>query len=157
MVEHILEPEGLYYDTELKIIAALKPRPNFLPILRLLNEVVEYKETSGLLVTRHWSNRNRRATASLSPVLTLYLAPDGELYVKLQKLLAQDQTGVIPLPTLLSQQRPRPKKPRHGIPSRAWPSVVRRVMDNQEPLRKVAADYGVSYETIRRTVRAAKK
>lgn len=60
MVEHILEPEGLYYDTELKIIAALKPRPNFLPILRMLQGVVEYKETSGLFVTTHWSNRNRR-------------------------------------------------------------------------------------------------
>ncbi len=60
MVEHILEPEGLYYDTELKMIAALKPRPNFLPILRMLEGVVEYKETSGLLVTTHWSNRNRR-------------------------------------------------------------------------------------------------
>ncbi len=87
MVEHILQPEGLYYDTERKIIAALKPRPTFLPILRLLDGVVEYKETSGLLVTEHWSYRNRRATASLSPVSTLYLAPDGELYLQLQALL----------------------------------------------------------------------
>lgn len=62
MVEHILEPEGLYYDTELKIIAALKPRPTFLPILRLLEGIVEYKEASGLLATRHWCERNRRDT-----------------------------------------------------------------------------------------------
>ena len=60
MVTIILEPEGLYYDTELKIIAALKPRPAFMPILRMLQGVVEYKETSGLLVTRHWCERNRR-------------------------------------------------------------------------------------------------
>lgn len=33
--------------------------------------------------------------------------------------------------------------------------VLRRVVENQEPLREVADDYGVSYETIRRTVRAA--
>ena len=90
-------------------------------------------------------------------MLTLYLAPDGELYVKLQKLLAQEQTGVIPLPTLPLQGRPGQKKPRHGIPSREWPAVIRRVIDNQEPLRKVAEDYGVSYETVRRTVRAACK
>lgn len=58
MVTIILEPEGLYYDTELKMIAALKPRPAFLPVLRMLKEVVEYKETSGLLVTSHWCERN---------------------------------------------------------------------------------------------------
>jgi hypothetical protein len=90
-------------------------------------------------------------------VLALYLAPDGELYVKLQKLLAQDQEGLLPLAPLIPQQRPGPKKPRHGIPAREWPTVVRRVINNQEPLRKVAEDYGVSYETVRRTVRAAKK
>lgn len=60
MVTIILEPEGLYYDTELKIIAALKPRPAFLPVLRMLKGIVEYKETSGLLVTTHWCERNRR-------------------------------------------------------------------------------------------------
>ena len=60
MVTIILEPEGLYYDTELKIIAAIKPRPAFLPILRMLKGIVEYKETSGLLVTSHWCERNRR-------------------------------------------------------------------------------------------------
>src|SRR5436305_5045780 len=32
MVILMLEPEGLYYDMEQKIIAALKPRPAFLPI-----------------------------------------------------------------------------------------------------------------------------
>jgi site-specific DNA recombinase len=60
MLTIILEPEGLYYDTELKIIAALKPRPAFLPILLMLKGIVEYKETSGLLVTIHWCERNRR-------------------------------------------------------------------------------------------------
>ncbi|WP_420795795.1 recombinase family protein [Ktedonobacter racemifer] len=60
MVTILLEPEGLYYDTELKMIAALKPRPAFLPILRLLQGVFEHKETSELLVAIHWSKRNRR-------------------------------------------------------------------------------------------------
>jgi site-specific DNA recombinase len=60
MVTLILQPEGLYYDTELKMIAAMKPQPAFLPVLRMLAGVVEYEETSGLLVTEHWSLRNRR-------------------------------------------------------------------------------------------------
>jgi transposase-like protein len=41
--------------------------------------------------------------------------------------------------------------------SREWPAVVRRVLDNKETLRKIADDYGVSYETVRRIVRAAKE
>jgi hypothetical protein len=109
----------------------------------------------GILGTIAEPKRNRRATATLSPVLALYLAPDGELYIKLQECLAQDQAPILPLPSLSAQQRPGPKKPRHGIPTREWPTVVRRVIDNQEPLRKVAEDYGVSHETVRRTVRAA--
>lgn len=62
MVTLILQPEGLYYDTELKMIAAMRPQPAFLPVLRMLAGVVEYEETSGLLVTEHWSLRNRRAS-----------------------------------------------------------------------------------------------
>jgi hypothetical protein len=48
MVRIILEPEGLYYDLENKIIAAIKPLPAFLPVLRMLNGVVEYDEITGL-------------------------------------------------------------------------------------------------------------
>src|SRR6266404_7292140 len=51
MVMLLLEPGGLYYDLELKIIAALKPRPAFLPILRMLNGVIEYDEANGIIVT----------------------------------------------------------------------------------------------------------
>src|SRR6266852_5065301 len=60
MVMLLLEPGGLYYDLELKMIAALKPRPAFLPILRMLNGVVEYDEVKGILVTENWQERNRR-------------------------------------------------------------------------------------------------
>ncbi len=51
MVTIVLEPGGLYYDLENKIIAAIKPRPAFLPVLRMLNGIVEFDETRGLLVT----------------------------------------------------------------------------------------------------------
>ncbi len=60
MVMLLLEPGGLYYDLELKIIAALKPRPAFLPIVRMLTGVVEYDEAKGIIVTENWQDRNRR-------------------------------------------------------------------------------------------------
>jgi hypothetical protein len=62
MVILLLEPGGLYYDMEQKIIAALKPRPAFLPILRMLNGIVEYDEARGLLLVERWQDRNRRAS-----------------------------------------------------------------------------------------------
>ena len=60
MVMLILEPGGLHYDVEIKEIAAITPRPVFLPVLRLLEGVVEYEEATGTLVTRRWRERNRR-------------------------------------------------------------------------------------------------
>ena len=60
MVLLLFEPGGFYYDLEQKVIAAIKPRPAFLPILRMLNGVVEYDEAKGLLVTERWQDRNRR-------------------------------------------------------------------------------------------------
>ncbi len=62
MVILLLEPGGLYYDMEQKIIAALKPRPAFLPILRMLNGIVEYDEARGMLLVERWQDRNRRAS-----------------------------------------------------------------------------------------------
>ncbi len=67
MVTMLLEPGGLYYDLENKMIAALKPRPAFLPILRMLDGVTEYEETRGLLLTAHWCERNRRDSNPRSP------------------------------------------------------------------------------------------
>src|SRR5215469_3412817 len=66
MVLLLLEPGGLYYDLEQKIIAALKPRPAFLPILRMLNGIVEYDEARGLLLVERWQDRNRRASSRRS-------------------------------------------------------------------------------------------
>jgi site-specific DNA recombinase len=60
MMTIILEPGGLYYDLENKIVAAIKPQPTFLPLLRMLEGVVEYDEAKGLLVTERWQDRNRR-------------------------------------------------------------------------------------------------
>jgi hypothetical protein len=57
----------------------------------MLNGVMEFDETRGLLVTEHWCNRNRRVSVSLSPIFSLFLAPSGKLYQKLQYLLAEDE------------------------------------------------------------------
>ena len=46
--------------------------------------------------------------------------------------------------------RQGPKHPNYGIPADLWPAVVHRVVEQKEPLRSVAAAYGVSHETIRR-------
>jgi hypothetical protein len=65
MVTIVLEPGGVYYGLENKNIAAIKPRPAFLPALRMLNGIVEFDETRGLLVTDHWCEQNRRASDDL--------------------------------------------------------------------------------------------
>ena len=96
MVMLLLEPGGLYYDLELKIIAALKPRPAFLPILRMLNGIVEYDEARGLIVTENWQERNRRVSVSLSPTLIMFIPPFGKLYLKMQLVLMGTQSLEIP-------------------------------------------------------------
>ncbi|GHO54474.1 hypothetical protein [Ktedonobacter robiniae] len=169
MVSILLEPEGLYYDAELKMIAALKPRPAFLPILRLLQGVFEYKETSELLVTIHWSQRNRRATnhrshLALIPIDKLF-SGRGDTLVSTPKSSSDyaqsgtplEQAFENPVGIPLSQRRPGPHHPQWKIPQVEWQTVLQRVTENHEPLRKVAKDYGVSYETIRRTVLAARQ
>jgi hypothetical protein len=123
---------------------------HFLPLMRLIDGLIEYKEATGTLVTSQWRQRNRRASNSLSPVLIHFIAPYGKLYLRLLAL------GSIP-PILTAQQHPGSKKPKNGIPSEEWPNVVSRVIENQEPLRMVADDYGVSYETVRRAVLAARQ
>lgn len=54
------------------------------------------------------------------------------------------------------QRRPGPAHPRYGIPPKMWPDVLRRV-EQGDTLRQIAQDYGVSYETVRRTTKAAHK
>jgi hypothetical protein len=55
-----------------------------------------------------------------------------------------------------NQGRPGPDTPRRGIPLEQWPDVLRRI-EQGESLRQVAQSYSVSYETIRRIVRAMRR
>ncbi len=74
-----------------------------------------------------------------------------------QRLLALEQMlGSIP-PIVSAQQHPGPRESHYAIPPEAWPNVVRRVLENHEPLRQVAAEYGVPRETIRRLLRTTGK
>jgi hypothetical protein len=62
-----------------------------------------------------------------------------------------------PMSIPVSQRRPGPDAPPWKIPISEWANVVRRVVENQEPLRKVAVEYGVSHETVRRVINAVQK
>ncbi|HEX6477753.1 MAG TPA: helix-turn-helix domain-containing protein [Ktedonobacteraceae bacterium] len=83
---------------------------------------------------------------SLSPILYLFQLPTSTLSRKLQNTLSVVET----------QRRPGPKDIPYGIPVEEWLAVLARV-ENHESYRKIARDYGVSRETIRRLVQAANK
>ena len=97
-----------------------------------------------------YSNRNRRVSSTLSPILYLFLAPSGTLYLKGQQLLAHEEAHDASPPPIVSKRRPGPKQPKYGIPTEHWPMIMHRVVENNESLRQVADEYGVSHETIRR-------
>ena len=65
-------------------------------------------------------------------------------------MLAQDEAQDANPPPIVGIRRPGPKHPNYGIPADLWPVVVDLVVEQKEPLRTVAAAYGVSHETIRR-------
>jgi hypothetical protein len=87
---------------------------------------------------------------ALSPIFYLFLAPSGKLYLKVQHLLAEDEQVQRNNPPLIKHRRPGPTHPNYAIPAEHWPTVVHRVVEQKEPLRTVAAAYGVSHATIRR-------
>jgi hypothetical protein len=89
-------------------------------------------------------------SSSLSPILYLFLAPSGTLYLKVQQLLAHDETHDGSPPPIVGKRRPGPKQPKYGIPPEHWPLIMHRVVENNESLRQVADQYGVSHETIHR-------
>ena len=94
-------------------------------------------------------------TTTLSPILYLLLAPSGKLYHKLQQLLVEGEKAQTPL-VIETQRRPGPKDIPYGIPEDQWEIVLARV-ENHESYRKIAAEYGVSRETIRRLVGASER
>ena len=97
------------------------------------------------------------ADSVVPPICSLFLEPLGNLYKKLQVLLAEEEQAQRSTPPMIQQRRPGPRNPAYGIPSSEWQMVLQRVLEKKEPLRNVADDDGVSHETIRRLVRAARR
>ena len=89
-------------------------------------------------------------SSTLSPILYLFLAPFGTLYLKVQQLLAHDETHDGSPPPIVNKRRPGPKQPKYGIPPEHWPIIMQRVVESKKSLRAIAQEYGVSHETIRR-------
>ncbi|TME55968.1 MAG: hypothetical protein E6I59_19135 [Chloroflexi bacterium] len=98
------------------------------------------------------TDRNRRATTTLSPILYLFQLPSSTLYQKLQKVLSEVDVP----PVVETQRRPGPRDIPYGIPEDEWQRVLARVA-NHESYRAIAKDYHVSRETIRRLVQASKQ
>ncbi len=72
-------------------------------------------------------------------------------------VLAHEQTlDSIPEDTI-TKRHPEPLAPRHALAPEEWPNVLRRVLEDREPLRQIADEYGVSHETIRRVILASRK
>jgi hypothetical protein len=65
---------------------------------------------------------------------------------------ALDKPGVISS----TQRYPGSDELQGNFPFSEWPNVLRHVVENQETLRKDTDDYGISYETIRDVIRAAR-
>lgn len=49
-----------------------------------------------------------------------------------------------------------PDEPRWKIPHSEWPEVLYQI-EQGESLRQIAKEYGVSYETVRRVMKAARR
>ena len=101
---------------------------------------------------------NRRASShrshlALIPLEKLFPGRSNILVYRHPTFQLTDQSDLSSLP----QRRPGPDNPQWKIPPSEWPIVLRCVEQNGEPLRQVACDYGVSYEAVRRVVRAARR
>src|SRR5207237_4859038 len=99
---------------------------------------------------------SRLPSSPLSPISSLFLAPSGKLSQKLQQLRAEDEKAQVPT-VIEKQRRLGPTSIPSGIPADEWPTVLRPVLEDHISYRKVADDYGVSRETIRRLLRASRK
>jgi hypothetical protein len=115
----------------------------------MLNGVMEFDETRGLLVTAHWCDWNRRATSHRSH---LSLIPLAKLFPGRNDMLVYKH----PANGLTYEQRRPGSDPHWKIPVAQWPTVLHRI-DQGELLSEVAGEYGVSYEAVRRVLRAARQ
>jgi hypothetical protein len=112
-------------------------------------------------------NRNRRASNHRSHLARIPLdrlfSGRGDLLVYQEHAATSSPredpfTSALDHPRLLSLSgHPQAEPdPRWKIPPSAWETVLQRV-EQGEPLRHITRDYGVSYEAVRRVLRAARR
>jgi hypothetical protein len=114
-----------------------------------------------------YSNWNRRASNHRSPLARI---PLEKLFsIKSDLLVYQEHAAISSLPedpfatalddpllmSLPGHHQAVPD-PRWKIPPTQWGTVLKRV-EQGEPLRRIARDYSVSYEAVRRVLRAARR
>jgi hypothetical protein len=114
-----------------------------------------------------YSNRNRRASNHRSPLARIPLeqlfSGRGDLLVYQEHPATSSSrddpfTSALDDPLLVSLPgHPQAlADPRWKIPPSEWGTVLQRV-EQGEPLRHIANDYGVSYEAVRRVLRAVRR
>ena len=112
-------------------------------------------------------NRNRRASNHRSPLARIPLEElffgSGDLLVYQERVATSSPqedpfASALDHPLLVSlPSYPHTiADPRWKIPPSEWTTVLQRV-EQGEPIRHIARDYGVSYETVRRVLRAARR
>src|SRR6266487_883742 len=113
------------------------------------------------------SQRNRRASTHRSPLARIPLeklcSGSGDLLVYQEHATTSSPlddpfTAALDHPLLVSLPgHPHSiADPRWKIPPSEWATVLQRI-EQGEPLRHIARDYGVSYEAVRRVLRAARR
>jgi len=144
IVMYLLEPEGLYYDIARACIVALRPRPVFLYLLRLVRGLEEKEGDPSLLLVQ----KNRQLMNDLPLVAPLALSQDNAL-------IQRDQSAPLPseCPT---QRRPGPAHPNYAIPQDKWPDILRRV-DQGDSYRQIAQIYQTSYQSVYRMIQKLRK
>ncbi len=103
------------------------------------------------------TDRNRRASTHRSHLAHIPLeklcSGQGDLFVY-QEPAATSSPRDDPFTSALDHPQAVPD-PRWKIPPSAWEIVLQRV-EQGDPLRHIARDYAVSYEAVRRVLRAAR-
>jgi hypothetical protein len=118
-------------------------------------------------ILNKYSNRNRRDSNHRSPLaripLELLFSASGDLLVYQEHAAAFSSrddpfTSALDDPLLVSLPGPphAGSDPRRKITPSEWGTVLQRV-EQGEPLRHIGRAYGVSYESVRRVLRVARR
>jgi hypothetical protein len=122
-------------------------------LLRYRDQKKEEHSFYNYLKNAQIGDRNRRASNHRSH---LSLVPIEKLFPGRNDILVYRHPTTDEVDILPHEQRYPGSDPHWKIPVSDWPTVLARI-NRGEPLRKVAREYGVSYEAVRRVIRAAHK